>query len=266
MIADSTRQSASRRCSGSASTSPSWPDGSTARSPRARAAVIAVASGCGASCASVVLGIAVVGTGRLQNLIAPSGSFHPGKIRAPRLSCCPPPPSRPRRAPPRRRSGVPSPTRQPAATMQSRSAQPRADLGAARARPTRSTCAPRRRARSRRAPTRLPTCAPGATCTPRSSTRRRDHAAVRSARRRRSPASRSPSRSRDGRVDVALEDVEGALQVALGRADVEPVAARRGTRRGRRRSAAARPRARSRLALRAAPARGSRARARRRRR
>ncbi len=75
----------------------------------------------------------------------------------------------------------------------------------------------------------------------------------RAARRLSSTASQSlPSRARTAVCDVALEDVEGALQVALRRADVEPVALRAGSRRGRRRRAAATPRARSRRCDRAA--------------
>ena len=66
--------------------------------------------------------------------------------------------------------------------------------------------------------------------------------------------------------DVALEDVERALQVALGGPDVEPVGARRRSRRGRRPRAAARPRARSRRCGRPGSGRARSARARRRRR
>ena len=54
---------------------------------------------------------------------------------------------------------------------------------------------------------------------------RRDHAALAS----RAGVDRQlvvPRRSRDGRLHVALDDVEGALQVALGGADVQPVALR----------------------------------------
>ena len=269
MIADSTRHSASRRCSGSASTSSSWPEGSTRAiasresvpSPPPRGVSAAwTRPWCpgaawrrvGRACSSEL--DRAVGQGDTREDTRPAGDHvvrpHGHALAEHRAAV----------------DRLPSPTRQPAATMQSRSVQPAPISRAARGRPSARPCVPAPTRTSAPSTTRLPTCAPGATCTPRSITRRRDRRGPATARRR-STASQPLAQPRPhGRLDVALDDVERALQVALGRADVEPVAVRR---------EAVQPVADQQrpdlaldrdVALRAGPARGSRARARRRRR
>ena len=210
--------------------------------------------------------LSIRGCRRRLELDRAVGQLHTQGRYAPRgRSRCPPRPSRPRRAPRRRDHRCAAPMRQPAATMQSRSSQP-SPISAPLRITERSTVLPAPietsspstdeaahvravgdRARRARAP-------------PAGSTRPRTSAPASIA------SQSSPSRSPTAVLHVALDDVEGALQVALGGADVQPVALRREPVQ----AVADEPRPHLALdrdvAVGAAPARGSRARARRRRR
>ena len=97
-----------------------------------------------------------------------------------------------------------------------------ADLAPRRARRSARSSRPADRARRRRARPAGRRARPRRRGTPRSTKRRAGDRARRLARSARRRGSRAEALAHGG-VDVALEDVEGALQVALGRADVQPV-------------------------------------------
>ncbi len=232
MIADSTRHSASRRCSGSASTSSSWPEASTRAIASRESAPVAArrrpsiaasvpARRCWAGCSSEL--DRSIGQSHAREDTRPAGD----RVVRPH-----------RHALAEHRAAFDLGARADAAAgrddaVAQRAA--RADLAPRRGSPSARPSSRRRRARSRPAPPGCPRARPG-----RRARRARSPPGgppARGSRRPSATASQSLAEPRaHGGVDVALDDVERPLQVALGRADVQPVGVRRETRTDRRRS------------------------------